>query len=585
MQPGASSEQHADVADGGESQVHADQAAVASQLEPSDSSSAAAESLARRQRFEEAYKKVPAIGEAWRWYDVPYRMLMWLSTAWRRKLFPQRVLDKFNYWVNCLTPFNEHERHKVRESEFDFTVPDDEHVRISTIWVVELFPPSEFAALERAIEKNRWDRRRHLLHGHESNTEMLSRSRAGSGWAWWSLGDIASVDGKWRSPDGTRERLPPEFDFISLKAIQLGQGLTAVVARFRISDSASRKVDEVWHAPHKPRLVRGGGRPRAEDREWAAYRLTQEARGDLHSAARSWLQRRCPGFFAATGESHRLLDLMLMDNFDPLGDPEPTRDLRDAFRALGLSEHRVFERTSKDVPKLALVPISRSLERGLRSHRTMALWGQRGEVAAAASHLEMYGSSDDHAIASRYSDGIQNFLVTLAVSDYLEVAQGKYASLRDTARTHHGRFRPKVLEELRQQLLTLSLDLASVYRDLQQYWTRRPRFEEEAEFVIDYAPHIRERNAAAGRSHSEPEHLNERILERQRLSFEDLVDADRQYRDILSTVASLGVSLDALRTGRRALYVAGTSLLVALVAVLGSEFGQDSVFRRLLELL
>lgn len=572
------------VADPNDAQSCSNELGADGQTESAAVAADVTESLQRRKQIEEAYKKVPSIGEGGRWYDIPYRLLVWCSTGWRRRLLPRRVLDKFNFWINYLLPFNEHQRHLVSDSAFDFTVPDDEHVTIPDLWVVELFPPSEFPSLEHAIEKNAWDRRRHLLLGAESNREMLSRSRAGTGPTWWSLAEITRVDGNFWSPDATREKLSAEFEFIQLKAIQLGQGLTAVVARFTVSDTAARKLDEVWHAPHEPKLVRTGRRPRAEDREWAAYRVTQEARHALHEVARDWLRRRCPGFFAAAGESQPLLDLILMDRFDPLSGTQTSRADEGAFRALGLTEHGVLHRTSKDLPKLALVPTSRSLSPGIRSHRTMALWGQRGEVTAAASHLDIYGSAGDRAIASRYDDGIQNFLVTVAVSDFLEVVQGKYAALRDTARTHHGRFKPKVLEELREHLLTLSLDLQSMHRDQLWYWKQRPHFEEEAEFTIDYAPHIRERDAAEGRTLAQPEHLNKRMREQQSEHFEDLIDADRQYRDILSTAASLGVSLGASRTGRRALLVAAASLLVALVSVLGAEFGSGSVLRKLVDL-
>lgn len=569
----------------GEGPDAGDQSVEANQPSPLVDQDRSDDAVARRKRIEDAYRRVPEIGAGWRWYDVPYRVLRWMSTAWRRKLLPQRARERCNLWINYLTPFNEHERHKVSESGFDFTIPDDEHVCISTIWAVELFPPSEFASLEQAIEKNAWDRRRHLLHGRESNAEMLVRSRAGSGWSWWRLAEVADVDGSLWSPDCTREKLPAEFDFIQLQAIQLGQGLTAVVARFRVSDSAAQRVDEVWHAPHEPRLVRSGGRPRAEDREWAAYRLTQEARCELHDSARSWLRDRCPGFFAATGESHRLLDLILMDVFDPLGGTEPPRELGQAFRALGLTEHGPLQRTSQDIPKLALVPARPSSEHGMSSHRTMALWGQRGEVTAAATHLEMYGSSDDHAIASRYADGIQNFLITVAVSDFLEVVQSKYALLRDTARTAHGRFKPESLDALREQLLTMSLDLGSVHRDLEQYRSRRAHFDEEARFVTDYLPHMRQRMVGDGRTPPAPEQLNEFLRERQKHGFDDLTDADRQYRDILSTAASISVSLNTARTGRRALFVAGASLIVALATVLGADFGDNSLLNQLLDLL
>ena len=81
----------------------------------------------------DAYARIPEIGRWHRWYDLPYRTLSWLL------------------------PFNDHERHKVcslddpRENVF---VPDEEHVNVPGIWMVELFPPSEFASLEDVLDRN-----------------------------------------------------------------------------------------------------------------------------------------------------------------------------------------------------------------------------------------------------------------------------------------------------------------------------------------------------------------------------------------------------------------------------------------------
>jgi hypothetical protein len=539
-------------------------------------------------RVAEAFKRVPEIGAGKSWYDYPYRLLDWLSTGWRRKLFPRWAREQLNYGLNYLIPFNEHDRHKVWDPSdplHDFVVPAEEHVTIPRLWVVELFPPSELASLESAIERHAWDRRRRLLSGRDTNQELLARSRGGSGPVWWRLAEIAAPESTFWFPDGTREKLPTPFDAVSLKAIQLGQGLTAVAAQFWLTDEASRTVDEVWHAPHEPQLVRRPGtRPQAEDRAFAAYHRTQTERVRLHDAARNWLGRQCPGFFAATDGLNPLLDMLIMDKFDPLGGDEIPRERYEAFRALGLTEHGYLERTSVAVPKLALVPTRTDIAPAMKTHRTWAIWGQR-DSAAAATHMDGFGSDPVDALASRYSDGLQGLLLTMAVSGFLEVTEQRYARLRDRARVRHGEFSASALQELRQHLLTLSLDLANVRLDLEQYRRHGARYWEAAEFTIDVSPNDRARIEAAGHTPMQPVNLNEAMRQQQVDDFDRLTQTDADYREILSTAASLGASVNASRLSRRALWVAAASLVVALVTVLVADFGDQSVLSRLLDWL
>jgi hypothetical protein len=35
--------------------------------------------------IEDAYEKVPSIGNGHRWYDLPYKLLGWLSSSWARR--------------------------------------------------------------------------------------------------------------------------------------------------------------------------------------------------------------------------------------------------------------------------------------------------------------------------------------------------------------------------------------------------------------------------------------------------------------------------------------------------------------------
>lgn len=543
----------------------------------------AAESSERRLQIEEAYEQVPEIGKGRRWYDFPYCVLHWFLTGWRRHLFPRRVRELFNRCLNYLIPFNEHDRHKLPGYFLsdDLVVPPDEHVTVSGLWVVELFAPSQLKALEAAIDRNRWDRRRTLLHDRETNRELLTNSRAGTGWAWWNLAEISNTRNGRPFVDGSVERLPTEFTGVQLRACQLGQGLTAVVARFWLTKDAEKALDDTLHAKHEPQLVRGGSRPRAETREFAAYRLTQEARRHPHDAARGWLAHKAPGFFAASAESQPLLDLLLMDRFDPLSGHQPDRETDRMLRALGLSEHGYLQRTSTDLPKLELLPTRRSVDSGLGTHRTLALLGQLDATAdAAGSHLEMYGTDIHRALAGRYSEPASDLLMSYAVSEFLAVAAARYARLRDSAKAHHDQFSAKAMKDLREHLLSLSLDVSTVRRDLEEVWSQKRLVARQTALTLDLAPHIRERDEAEGRKPFEPIDLREQMREEQVDGFRRLLEADADYRDILSTAASIGASLDSARLGRRALWIAIASLLVAAVTVVFADVGDGSLLRQ-----
>lgn len=484
--------------------------------------------------------------------------------------------------------FNELERHRIWDPNdllHDFKVPADEHVVVPGLWVVELFPPSTFNRLEQAIRRNGWDKQRRMTGIHEGNEQMLLKSRSGSGWRWWSMATIQDTKGQHFIPDGVRMKLPAEFSYLELKAVQIGSGLTAVVAHFRLSDQGRRQLDTAWHLPHEPELVRRNGRLQAEGRMWAGYRNTQTARVRPHDLAREWMRDNCPGFFAESDSPQTLIDMLLMDKHDPTGDDaDHDREKSDAFRALGLTEGDIYRYTSTDIPKMTLVPSNTSMAPAMGTDRTWALWGQREAVVDSASHLDMYGSDTDRAIAHRFGDAIESFLLSLSVSDMLQTVEAQYSLIRDHARIHHGRFSAKVTNDLRKQLLTLSIDISTAQRDLKSFWRARPRFEHEAEFTIEYAPRLWSDKSDEGRRLG-PIHMNTELRKRQTQWFKHLTAADRDYRDILSTVAALGASVDASSTGRRALWVALVSLVVALATVAVADIGDNSLIEHIREFL
>lgn len=134
-------------------------------------------------------------------------------------------------------------------------------------------------------------------------------------------------------------------------------------------------------------------------------------------------------------------------------------------------------------------------------------------------------------------------------------------------------------ENRRQSFLTLSLDLASMQRDVAAFWKRSWYWEGDPKFSYVPTPDERSRARKAKKSPEAPISFNDRLKERHEEWFEQLRQADIDYRDILSTVSSLGSSADAFRTGRLALWVAVVSLIVAVATVLVSQVDGKSLFK------
>ncbi|HVX08065.1 hypothetical protein [Humibacter sp.] len=546
----------------------------------------------------DAYDLVPELGNGYRWYDWPYRFLYWFGTGWRRRLYPRAFGTRVWRGLSWLIPFNEHDRNKVWSRENwlrNIFVAEDEHVNVAGIWLVELFPPTELPSLEAALDRNGWNKKPLTMPLDGNNREKLSKARAASGLMWWRLADLMDWDSNWLSGgDSIRTRLPDEFTMIELRAVQIGPSLTAVIAEFHLTDEAATALDGEWHKTHEPILMRGKPRWRSLNRKEAAYWRVQSKRRQLHSAAREWLTDKLPGFFTSNGEQLPLLDLMLFDKIDPTTAPpanlsrEKAVAREDAYRALGISTHEYYQATSPDLPKLVLSPLDGRMHGALGEAPTWTLWGRRDAVVKALGEggLAGYGGTDtNRAIASRLVDNMFNLFVMLAVSEFLHVTGKKYAVLRDRASTRHGKFRPRALRELRKSFLTLSLNLSSVQPDVSDFWSRNWRWDGDAQFTYNVAPRYKAMDRKAGRKIDDPIDYNADLKERQEKEFARLIAADRDYRDILSTVASLGASADSFKLGRIALWVAIVSLVVAVATVLLSELSGNSVLGWLWTLL
>ncbi len=376
--------------------------------------------------------------------------------------------------------------------------------------------------------------------------------------------------------------MPEEFDRVGLKALQIGQGITAVMAKFDLNDAAASRLDEAWHRDYQPEMYWGkwgGPWPRPLDKDFVAYRRVQEERGYLHRVARQWFSAKCPGFFEANNQPQPLIDVVLFDEISAYPEKRPARGVDGAVRALGLPD-TFYVQKSTMFPAMTLGGRQIRSDSDMEDRRTWALWGNRSEILdGLAKSLAAHGlGRRDSSIAYYTQEAIEDYFLRLSISEMLEVCQARYASMRDTAR-QHGQ-----LEQLRTSLLTLSMDMSSIDRDIRAYNARGWR-RDDAQFFFEDAPFLVAEHNEHGSESIEPINLNERLLTEQMRMLETLRAADNDYRGILTAAASLTSSIKSVGMARTAIWVAMGSLAVAAVTLLITDISKHSLFRIVAEWL
>lgn len=536
-------------------------------LEATASTSIDTDAISREASRE--FDLVPAIGTRWRWYDIPYRVLRWSLTGWRRSLVPWKLRFRLNHGLNFFYTFNHYERLKVelRTNPLKNLIPPaEEQITQGAIWVVEFFPPSFYDDLFRSLRKSGWGDNDFIGSIDGSNAEQIARARRGSRSRWSRLGAVANPNASYVAFDTNREVLPAEFDLVELSGVQIGSSMTAVVAFIQLSEKGQSSLNGVWKADHEPVLEwRGLRPPRTEDRYFSAIRATQRERQRLHDIARSWLSERCGGFFAQTEARQPVIDFNMFQQFDPTS-AVASREMGAPLRALGMETNYLFNYVSPQVPGAVLVrsealrPPREALENS---------WGVVGSYGTFSDANERAGYGNKPysvvTLAAMVDDAVRAFLLHYAVVQYAHHLNEQAATQRDTARSKHRSFSPRRLDALKHELLTFSVDLPAVARDTGQLWSPSWRRWEGLDVRGVPAPGVT----------SPPQEFDliEQFGQTRTQLFKTLLADDAAYRAVLATTSSLGASAASARLGRRALLVSLAALFVSvttLVAVDGS---------------
>lgn len=519
--------------------------------------------------IEAAFKDVPEIGHTWkRWYDIPYRMLWWIMRGRLKNMIPRSFKDFALKGVNNLLQFNEFDRLKRwdRKDRFhNLHVPDDEHVTIPAILTVELFTPNDIPRLEKLIKRNGWDKQTRTFD--EPNSKRLAQARSRDSSSWWRFVTIVDKNSGIFTGDTKQEKLPEGISAIRLKAVQVGSGLTALVACFTLNEESAHHLDDVWHSDdHEPFMEYVSGRFRPHSRSDAAYKATQMARKNKNDEVRKWMSERCPGYFASHREALITLDVILTDKYDPTSGSKkvPDIDMQDALHALGIDVADFYRITAPELPTFALSQANRMSKQYLNSSRTWSLISKRSKLQQATENFKYQGGDENWGAAHIANERLGDTLILLAVSELLTMLEKQYSILRDTAQLHHEKFKVSNLNKLNKILLDSSLTLASIRRDVKKLQGNR-RWFEGASFTMKISPFFKDK---MGKKDNEPIKFHEDVLVQQEKTFARLSQVDKDYRDILATVSSVGATASTIRLTRWALIVALGSLLASAVAII-----------------
>ncbi len=514
---------------------------------------------------------IPDIGKGFRWYDLPYlalralqraRMDRWIPGRWRVKL---REVNNFLFQ----THHTRERRHGQDLYRFDkIEIPNGEGVAMPYVWVVEYFTASGIEKLYRRIRRYGWDGAR-FLGNDPGGTESVISSRRGDGRTWWRMAELTSWSAAYASIEAHRTRLPSGVKSISLIGVSVGKGLTAVVAGFSLEEAVSEGLNDQLNKPHRFEVIRRNGQMAVSQGPKAVvhYRV-QRARHKVHRGLRRWMSRSLPGAFARAHHPHPLFEVIFFNVADPaVTETSDHRVENDALRAVGVAEHSVYRVTSDELPGLHLELPGRGDWAPDISENVWSFWGNRRAISLLTSKT---GHSGVNAAGYFVGSYTTDFMARFGLTALLRLLRSNASTAHDNARRLHGGTTSRDLKRLRLRTLTTSLDLATLEADIKSYNTRRWR-DREPDFYLDYSAWLKKRDEQAGRKRFRPVNLNREERKLQKRLARELVEFDAEYREVLSTVASLGASLDSRRVQRVAIWVSAASLVVALVTLWATQ--------------
>ncbi|GAA2537233.1 hypothetical protein GCM10009860_17340 [Microbacterium mitrae] len=511
------------------------------------------------------YREVPEIGLEWRWYDWPYRALELLFV--KRKywtMLPKAIRRTINRAQNWLRAHNSLEREKIAHLDdpmYNIVVPEHERVSLPCFWLVEYYSPSHAEVLMQRVRGRKWVNADFTHPGSPDVSIREGRKREG-GLGWQTIATLVKPDHAGFYPGAIRTKFPEEFDSISLSLLPLGSALTAVVAQFRLSETASKAIDASLRTDHQPQLYRYKGTLQVRQRMFVALDAVKEKREELHQTGRDWFAEELPGLFAVEAKaSHPTLDMLFTQRHDPFELDYLARNEANFQRALGLDQDPFSLLHAPEWKRIRIMEYQSETVDRVRQDSSLALIAKFDDALGRKKSFRNYGEQrTEGAILHELNFGAPGLITRFGLFELLRVKQEAVAIARDQASSLHSRRPVTSAKKLRRSVLRSSIDMATTAHDIENLTSNDYMYEWQVPTLA-----TRERTDK-GWSKSKDGVLKE-WAKRQSKEARRLADLDRELLGILDLASSLTASIEGIRSQRWSLVVAFLSLVASGAAV------------------
>jgi len=462
--------------------------------------------------------------------------------------------------------YREFRRHEVehldflqrrdREENAEGRLPDNEHVQVPAIWVVELYTPSTVAGLLEGITRLDWE---HGRSRDESLTKWMGDVREGRQAGWTTLGLVSGPD----DPLLMRERTAPLPEGVRAALpvlMSITPSVTALVVAFLMDDASAGLLDEplrahfstcrdrlfrLWDVVRyvlRDRAVRLGHRIYSPD---TARRIRVESSmRELEGGCVNWVREHLPGAFARMASMpFPTAALLVTEGVPPLtGEASQIR----AFRALAIDrEYEAWE--SSEWPGARLVLPHSWDNEGSR----LVFACRRRDAFPEESYYP--DPTSNWTIAQRADDVVRGLLSRWSLTCLLDGYHERISALRDrTARD--GGYRPvHDLKKLRSLARTALYDIAVCAQEIEAFAQSDPEYRHDV-LEMKYVQNVRGERLDLVKHFRSSQRLRAKQVQRESALLQSTLSTSNELSQTISniriqrlvvllTIVSIGIAL------------------------------------------
>jgi hypothetical protein len=340
-------------------------------------------------------------------------------------------------------------------------LPADEHIQVHCLWVAEGYPPSKVGGLIAGLRGLGLDQARTGTQ-RGGVVEWLIKSRGtGFAGAWLNIGYFTRPRTRLFGVDRVLTELPPVVEFASGSLYALSPSLTGLVVRFVLNETVGPEIDGALNRDYRTEISSAGSSAIVYDGpEQQRHRAVDDCFRRARDECAAWIDKRLPGFFAATGREHPTCMFLTTQALSPFAEANRL-DWGTYGSVLGLDrDHEAWNLQA--YPGLSLHVPERDV-----ADRHWLIAGRRG----AFFNDEMqsaYGGTSGRSWSNRLQHGVDELVAVLGVRTILRDFHAAAAETRDAASaTSNGSGgRRKTLASLPEAVSALTEDIEPIAAEL-----------------------------------------------------------------------------------------------------------------------